>query len=494
MALLALGLALTSPAPVPAQNASEAAQTTAPAGSPFAGLQLFDETRSQGNRPAESLGSLFDGFEFPYGSPTAEAAGPTSAAGLSSISGNPGATNIVPGTGALGRFLGFDAESGIRIGGVWLGDTNWLMTGGRQPGEWSFNELALIDLNVDTEKLFGLPGGMFGIQFLQFAGQPTNIQAGLVQGYNSLPGQPPLVRQELYQLWWRQEFFDGKLIVRIGKSAPTFDFDNVARPVPTGDPTAAIPSVSGLLYTPLFVNPTILGKLPGYYNSATGITTTFAPTQSFYLSYGCYDGNLGTGEQIGLRGPQFNGYYFHIWEAGWSWSLGPDNKPGNFGCGFWDQTGKLTAVNLAQVNGAQGVYLFGAQRLWFRNPGQDNSGVSGFLQFGANNSNTMLARQYFGLGLTGFGLVPSRPNDTMGCGLAWAWLNPDPDAGRFFFPGVASSSSALRSNELLLQSYYQAHLRGSTYFEPALSFCPNPGERPGIHADWALTLRLIVLF
>src|SRR5262249_33050957 len=109
MALLALGLALTSAPHVPAQNASETGQTTAQDGSPFAGLHLFDGTQSRAGRPAESLGSLFDGFEFPYGSPTAEAAAPSSAAGLSSISGNPGATNIVPGTGALGRFLGFDA-------------------------------------------------------------------------------------------------------------------------------------------------------------------------------------------------------------------------------------------------------------------------------------------------------------------------------------------------------------------------------------------------
>jgi porin len=335
---------------------------------------------------------------------------------------------------------------------------------------------------------------MLGIQFLQYSGQPTNDQAGLVQGYNSLQGQPPLVRQELYELWWRQEFFDGKLVIRVGKSAPTYDFNNVTRPVPTGDPTAAIPAVSGLIYTPIFVNSTILGKIPGYYNSATGITATFAPSKQFYLSYGCYDGNRATGEQTGLRGPQFNGYYFHIWEAGWAWTIGADKKPGNFGCGFWDQTGRLTTPSQGQVNGAQGVYLFGAQRLWFRNPGKDNSGISGFYQFGANNSNTMLARQFFGLGLTGFGLVPNRPNDSMGCGLAWAWLNTDPNAGAFFFPAAGTNSTAMRSNELMLQSYYQMHIEGGAYFQSALSFIPNPGDRPAIAEAWAVTMRLIFLF
>src|SRR5262249_24539952 len=153
------------------------------------------------------------------------------------------------------------------------------------------------------------------------------------------------------------------------------------------------------------------------------------------------------GEQTGLRGPQFNGHYFHIWELGCSWEVGPEKKPGSFGCGVWDQTGTLTAANGDKVHGADGVYLFGAQRLWFRHPGQDNSGVSGFYQFGANNSNTILVRQYFGAGLTGFGLVSGRPKDSMGCGMAWGLLITDPNAGQFFFPDVPGNATSLRTNE-----------------------------------------------
>jgi len=461
----------------------------------------------------DKASSLFDGFEFPYeaafggasasgldivGDPAniagASAVTEATEGGTGSVSGNPGATNILTGTGALGRLLGFGADSGVRLGGAWLGDANWLMSGGLQPGKWSFNDLGLLSLLLDFDKLIGLKGGMFGIEFLQFAGQPTTNQAGLVQGYNSLIAAPPLVRQELYEMWWRQELFDGKLIVRLGKSVPTYDFNNVVRPVPTSDPALQIPAVSGLIYTPIFVNSSMLGAIPGYYNSATGITATFVPNKNFYFSYGGYDGNRGNGEQTGLRGPQFNGYYFHIWEAGSAWVLGSQRKPGNIGLGFWDQTGKLTAANLARVNGANGFYLFGAQRLWFRNPGRDNSGVSGFYQFGANNSNAMLARQYFGAGLTGFGLIPSRPKDSMGCGMAWAWLNTDPNAGQFFFPGVPSTSTALRSNELMLQSYYQQYLRDGAYFQPVISYIPNPGERPGIPPAWAMTLQLLLLF
>ena len=69
------------------------------------------------------------------------------------------------------------------------------------------------------------------------------------------------------------------VIVRFGKLVPTNDFNNVVRPVPVQDAALQIPAVSGLLYTPIFVNPTILGFIPGYYNSAYGATMTLAPSQ-----------------------------------------------------------------------------------------------------------------------------------------------------------------------------------------------------------------------
>jgi porin len=409
------------------------------------------------------------------------------------IGGNPAAVNIMMGTGALGRLLGLE-QSGVRLGGLWVGDTNWLMSGGVQPGSWTSNSLTVLDLSLDTQKLAGVPGGLFDVQFLQFSGQPTNDDAGVVQGYNGQVGQPPLVRQELYRLWCRQELFDGKLIVRAGKLVPTYDFNNVTRPIPLDDPNEFIPAVSGLIYTPIFVNPTMLGKMPGYYNSATGIITTLAPIKSAYFSYGVYDGNRATGEQTGLQGPRFNGYYFHIWEGGHAWRLGAQRKPGMLAAGFWYQTGNLTAANGAQVNGADGVYLFGSQRLWYLRPGQDASGVTSFFQFGANNSNTMMVRQYLGLGLTSFGLTPGRPKDSMGCGMAWSWLNTDPNAGAFFFPGVPFPGTAMRNNELMLASYYQMNLFTGAFFQPTLTYVPNPGERPGIPAVWAITAQLVFLF
>ncbi len=93
-----------------------------------------------------------------------------------SISSNPGAINQTTGTGQLGESLGLK-NRGIFLGGVWVGDTNYLISGGQDPQTWSFNSLLIASLGVDAEKLMGWKGGKFGIEFLQFDGQPSNQQA-----------------------------------------------------------------------------------------------------------------------------------------------------------------------------------------------------------------------------------------------------------------------------------------------------------------------------
>lgn len=413
-------------------------------------------------------------------------------AGTVPTSSNPAAVNITTGTGAIGRLLGIPEESGIRLGGLWLGDASGNLAGGLKPGRWGLNSLTVVDLFVDAEKLVGWSGASFGTNFLQFSGQPTNILAGAFPGFDSLEGVPPLVRQELYELWYRQTLFDDRLIVRIGKTVPSNDFNNVVKPA--GDPLAVIPAVTGLIYTSIFVNPTMLGVMPGYYNSATGITTTFTPTKEWYLNYGVYDGNLANRRQTGLEGPHFNGYYFHIGEVGHTYHIGRDRKPGIVAVGLWGQTGRLNSFNGGTTNGANGVYLFGSQRLWLRHPGVDSSGVSGFYQFGANNSDALLARQYFGTGLTAFGLVPGRPDDTFGTGLGWTWMTRGDEAGHVFFPDAPPGPLRLSPSQLMISAYYQMKLADGWFAQTTLTDIPTPGVNAAIPNAFTINFRLIVLF
>jgi porin len=102
-----------------------------------------------------------------------------------------------------------------------------------------------------------------------------------------------------------------------------------------------------------------------------------------------------------------------------------------------------------------------------------------FYQYGVNNSSALPFRQYLGAGLTAFGLVPPRPEDSMGTGGALSWLN---------------QTSFNRETEFMLQFYYQAKIVNSLYLEPAFSYIPTPGAGTNLNPAWAGTMRAIFLF
>ena len=395
------------------------------------------------------------------------------------ISGNPGAVNILTGTGKLGELMGLTPDSGARLGGLWIVNADLLMSG-KDSGSSTFNNLGIIDLQLDMQTLMRIPGGRLGASFLQFNGQDSNGKAGVMTGYDGLTEAPPLDRSELYQLWWRQALLDERLIVRIGKSVPTFDFNNVSSRlnIPNEEPYVA--NVSGLLFTPIFVNPSILGVMPGYYNSAWGMTVTAAPTTSSYASYGLYDGSGATGIQTGIQTfPAFNSYYFNIGEIGTSWA---GDYPGKISLGGWAQSGTLTTVNAQgqslQENGARGIYATASNRLATIHMENGTGAIIGYLQYGINDSRTMMVNEYVGGGLTGFGLIPMRPKDSLGLGIGSSWLtNPSP-AGK---------------NETLMQMYYQAHIFGDVFLQPTFTYIPNPsgGAYP---SATSLIFQLVTLF
>ncbi|MEE4236369.1 MAG: hypothetical protein V2I51_06565, partial [Anderseniella sp.] len=103
-------------------------------------------------------------------------------------SGNPAATDVIPGTGQLGRWLGLPADSPLRLGGVWVGNGTSQIVGGVQaaPANGLAQQL-LLDASVDLERAVGWRGGRVWVQGLQVnAGAGAALPSGSVQGSNSL--------------------------------------------------------------------------------------------------------------------------------------------------------------------------------------------------------------------------------------------------------------------------------------------------------------------
>lgn len=397
------------------------------------------------------------------------------------VSSNPSPADHI-GTGYFGRnFLGIDEdETGFSLESLWILDGNYLFTGGKPcEARDTYNNLLQFELLFDTGKVSCWKGGLFAIEFLQLNAAQTNGNAGLVQGFEGLVEDSPLSRSQLYAWWYRQEFADGKLITRIGKSTPNADFNSVNRLFPMNDKRIT-PETSGLIYGTIFTQGSLSSFLPSYYNSAFGASAFYFPTEDFYVSIGGYDGNKARGEQTGLRGPQFNGYYFLISEAGYSWSNA--SLPGRVAVGVWRQTGKLklkTDDECISEQGAQGVYLFGSQRLWWKDKEFTNSGIVAFFQLGINNTKTLPINKFLGCGFSAFGLIPGRLKDSFGLGLSLASLN---------------TRSQPYPSEWMFQAYYQCCLFGSFYLEPAISYIPRPGGTKNLPQTWAGTVRLLAYF
>lgn len=406
--------------------------------------------------------------------------GQTYAQASPAISGNPSATDYsVVGTGWLGRQLGLKDEWGVKLGGLWLADSNLVVAGGAVPGGWTNNQAFFLGLAVDANKLVGWQGASFGFQFLQFNGADTNEQAGSIAGYNGIVGLPPLNRTELLEAYYRQEMVKDVLSMRIGRMIPSYDFGNVLRPVIMSDANQNIPAVSGLLWTPIFVNASMIGAMMGYYNPGNGVTVNFTPTESFYLNIGVYDGNRARGIQTGVNPPMFNGYWLNLAEIGVDWLLGDGRHPGQFGIGLWRQTGELTFRG-ATENGTGGFYLFGSQRIARGvTPAAPHSSLLVFYQLGANDSVTLPIAQYYGVGATAFGLIPSRPQDSMGVGVSLSRMN---------------QRQFQRPSEFMVQAYYQAHLVASTFLQPTVTYIPTPALAPDLPGALTTTVRVTLLF
>ncbi|REK19541.1 MAG: porin [Planctomycetota bacterium] len=392
------------------------------------------------------------------------------------VSGNPGASNVVVGTGWLGDYLGIN-RNGWRFAGLNITDANGL-SGGVVPG-WTANALTIVDISLDLEESMGWENGLVGGELLYYSGGPTNQNAGSVMGYNSLDIDIHH-RAEIYALWYRHHFADNRLSIRIGKTITTYDFNNVVVGAALNDAAYDIAAVSSLIFTPLYLSPTQYNVVPGYFNSATGVVTTWIPIKQTYIKYGLYDGNLAAGRQVGTEGPRFNGYVLHMVETGCSWGLDKGELTGKFGVGYWAQTGVLQAAS-GPVDGAQGIYLFGSQRLTYEHRDVTNEGLLAYFQFAGTNSAFVDTQRYFGCGLTYIGLLPGRDDDSVGWGLAYGKMSDDP-------------ALDLGADEAILSWYYQWMVGPNCFLQPNISYIPNPADSPGIPSALPVTLRAILLF
>jgi porin len=400
----------------------------------------------------------------------------------------------------LGDWLGTRSQlaaEGIKPQVLFITDPFVNAVGGKRRCFSEYDLLAL-DLLLDTDKLFGWPGGGFHIGFA------NNSGTSLSQKYvgNNFPVQLADVADanpRLTYLSYTQSLFDDRLSVRFGR----LTINSVYGEEFAGSQYfKAFTSVAfDLVPLGIFLNAP--GAF-GYPLTTWGARIKFEPVESFYVMAGCYNGDpeVKVGDRHGVdftwRGPPFI-----IGEIGYRRNYGPDatGLPGNlkigayFNGGSAEVFGSGLAGQPAETGQARyGFYLLGDQALVRWGEPVEKRHLGAFAAFVcAPDPRVSQAPYFFDAGLVAYGFLPSRPRDFVGFGLAYGSYSGDlrraEEVQALIDPGVG-----VQSWEMTLEWTYGCTVRPGLLVQPSLQYLVNPGGNKTVPNALAVGVNIVFNF
>lgn len=133
------------------------------------------------------------------------------------------------------------------------------------------------------------------------------------------------------------------------------------------------------------------------------------------------------------------------------------------------------------MSGAEGMYVFVSQRLYYECPFESGNGLFTWAQFAATDSDFIDTHRFIGTGLTYFGPLAGRDNDSAGFAFSYGKMNTDPAAD-------------LGRQESISTWYYQYQVNQNFYVQPNLTYISTPASSPGLSDVFAITFQAIAVF
>jgi porin len=375
-------------------------------------------------------------------------------------------TNLTGDWGGLRNTL--SADYGIEITAGYAMEFMGNPVGGRQNGATYVHNI-LLGLDVDLDKLIGLPHSAFRVRGSQRSGDSLSKDyIGNAFSVQQLYGGGQTWRLVEMQLF--HDLFDGRFNLTYGRLAATDDF------------------LTSPLYCQ-FVSNAICGQPPSpFFNLPDGITAYPAavwgvrgrvkPTPDTYVQVGVYDGQV---DQEGRNdhGTDFgfgsNGVLV-LTEAGYKPDQGLLGLPAAYKIGGYYHSGDFTDVGDTvtpgvpprQFQGGSGVYALVDQMLYRERPA-DTEGLYGLLVFVAAPDQSQNSIPYFfSAGLIYEGLIDARPKDKA----AFAVAN-----GQFsdrLRRAQRRAGLEQQHSETILELNYQIQLTEFAYFRPDIQYVVQP--------------------
>jgi len=382
--------------------------------------------------------------------------------------------------------MGIDITGGFKVEGV--GNVY-----GELPKHWAQAGEFDVGATLDTQKLWGLAGGVLQTTVTIREGEPP--PGDLLQQSAEVYGRGNIAR--LTEFWYRQKLFNDKLTIKFGR-IPQGDFDNSSCD---------------------FMNLTFCGAPGGnivgnyWYNWPIAQWAGWAR-----YDFGDYDVMAGVYEtnprDLDL---QFSPGWFCCatgamghFEIGWTPQFGPQKLVGHYQAGVWDDTSggpdvligangqpfSLTGLQPLHRANRFGFYVQGQQQItgsatYDRDSGwKNNHGLNVFFDFVQADRATSTLDNQVNAGLTYVGASPQRPNDAIGLAVGRTQYNSRAaDSILLATPGVQVPQA-----EYPIEAFYSFQATRWWDVRPDFQYVIHPGGYTKIGNEALLGIRTDVKF
>ena len=334
-------------------------------------------------------------------------------------------------------------------------------------GDWT--SVLEFGLDVDAQKLAGIPGGSVHASFLWIEGTDPSERVGNLNTISSLSA-PAAAR--VYQLWYKQSL--APVTVKLGQVVPGDDF--------------MVSSTAALYFNASFgTYPTLTANTNAstYPLGAPGAVVTWQVTEAVSIQSGVY---------VADAGPNDGSNHGFDWSTGHGWvvfsevayktSLG--GQPGIVKLGGYYDTAHFTdLVTGDRDRGNWSVYVLGDQTLYAAAPGGPTA--TAFAGAGLSPQQDRNTVYYYAqAGVNIVGLVPSRPKDVLGLGALYTRLSAD------YVQSSRAAGTPVTSQEAIVELTYQAVITPFLTLQPDLQlvFDASQSRRDAV----VFGLRLIAVF
>ena len=298
----------------------------------------------------------------------------------------------------------------------------------------TYDGLTTATLAVDTQKAFGLPGGMFNVSGLQIHGR--NLSQYNLGTLNTASGIEAQDTTRLWELWYQQSFANKRFDIKLGQQS--IDQEFMAS-------TYAATFINTMFGWPGLPSYDMPSGGPAYPLSALGVRARAQLTPTLTALAGVFDGDPLGNDPSNLSGTNFNLHNGALYIGELQYAVNQpaegemelaDGKkkglPGTYKIGVWYNNGRFadqrndatgqpftaTGADAAQHRGNYSFYAVADQMIWRPNPDEARS-IGVFARVMGAPGDRNLVSLSANAGIVMKAPFAGRDNDSVGLGVAY---------------------------------------------------------------------------